>query len=66
MRAIVQSIALLILIAPAYGATARWTGRQEPVMTVTYQQAWNCEYDYLGQRFWRAFKRSCPRTVEVM
>jgi hypothetical protein len=50
---------------PAYGATAHFTGRMEQVQTVTYQIAWNCEYRYLGQTFWRAFIGSCPSSIEI-
>lgn len=49
----------------AQAATAYWTGRQEQVTTVTYKIAWNCEYDYLGQKIWRVFLNSCPSSIEV-
>jgi hypothetical protein len=54
-----------LLSGTAEAARAMWTGRMEQVTTVTYQIAWNCEYDYLGQRFWRVFQGSCPASVEV-
>lgn len=56
---------LLSVLLPAYAATAFWTGKMVPVTTVTYQSAWNCEYNYAGQTFWRAFQGSCPSSVEV-
>ena len=47
-------------------AWAIWTGRQEFVTTVTYQQGVNCQYDYMGQMFWRTFVGgSCPMKVWV-
>jgi hypothetical protein len=61
-------IAALIVISAsssAFAATAFWTGRQEQVQTVTYQFAWNCEYNYAGQTFWKVFKNSCPSSVEI-
>jgi hypothetical protein len=64
MRAI-ACFALACAASSAFAVTAFWTGRQEPVTTVTYQQAWRCEYNYAGQRFWRVFKISCPSSVEV-
>ena len=58
-------IGLLLVAGAANAATAFFTGRQEMITTVTYQSAYNCEYDYLGRKFWRAFKGSCPMSVEV-
>jgi hypothetical protein len=60
-------VLLVLLLWPlsSQAATAFWTGRQEMVTTVTYQQAWKCEYAYAGQKFWRVFKTSCPSSVEV-
>lgn len=55
----------LLISTAAHAATAYFTGRQEQVQTVTYQYAWNCEYNYAGQTFWRVFKNSCPSSVEV-
>ncbi len=60
-----RSLVLLLLPLSVQAATATWTGRQEMVQTVTYQQAWNCEYQYAGQKFWRVFKNSCPSSIEV-
>ncbi len=59
--------AVLILAATtALAASARWTGRVDYVTTVTYRQGVRCEYDYLGQTFWRTFSgHSCPSSVEV-
>ena len=47
-------------------AWAMWTGRMEYVTTMTYQQGVNCQYDYMGQKFWRTFVGgSCPGKVWV-
>ena len=54
-----------LLAFPAYAATAYWTGKQEPVQTVTYQQAWRCEYNYNGQMIYEIFMTSCPSSIEV-
>jgi hypothetical protein len=58
-------VAGLLVSSYALAATAYWTGRQEQVVTVTQQIAWNCEYDYAGQRFWRVFQTACPSSIEV-
>lgn len=47
------------------GAIATWTGRQNMIQTVTYQQAWNCEYRYAGQLFWQVHSSTCPSSVNV-
>lgn len=59
------ALVLLLVSAGANAAQAMWTGRQEMVTTVTYQQAWRCEYNYNGQVFYRIFRTSCPSSVEV-
>ncbi|MFA4829206.1 MAG: hypothetical protein WC855_13330 [Thermodesulfovibrionales bacterium] len=64
-KSIAVVIILLLAATSASAATAYWTGRQEMVQTVTYQMAWNCEYNYVGQIFWRVFKTSCPSSIEV-
>jgi len=65
MKSILSLIIFSTVVVSAHAATAFWTGRQEQVQTVTYQMAWNCEYNYAGQTFWRVFKNSCPSSVEV-
>jgi hypothetical protein len=65
MRNVVAFVLVLVLAIPASAATAFWTGRQEQVQTVTYKWVWRCEYNYLGQKFWRLFESSCPSSVEV-
>lgn len=57
--------ALFLYSAYAFAASAFFTGRQEQVQTVTYQFAWNCEYNFNGQTLWKVFKTSCPSSVEV-
>lgn len=52
-------------VSSAHAAQAFWTGRSEQVQTVTYKWVWQCEYDYLGQKFWRLFERGCASSVEV-
>lgn len=59
------AIALLVVAGPALAATAYWTGRQEIAQSVTGMVVWNCEYNYAGRTFWRAFQGSCPTSVEV-
>ena len=65
MKTFVAFVAVALASTSALAATAFWTGRSEMVTTVTYQQAWKCEYMYAGQKFWRVFKNSCPSSVEV-
>jgi hypothetical protein len=56
----------LLLASSAFAATAYFTGRQEYVTTVTGQMAIKCQYEYLGQKFWKVFKAStCPLSIEV-
>ncbi|HEY8587173.1 MAG TPA: hypothetical protein VIL60_10690 [Rhodanobacter sp.] len=50
---------------PDYSVRAFWTGRQERVTTVTYKAAWNCEFNYNGQTFWRIFENVCPSSIQV-
>jgi hypothetical protein len=66
MKKTITAVILILLAATsASAATAFWTGRMVQVQTVTYQMAWNCEYNYAGQTFWRVFKTSCPSSIEV-
>ena len=65
MKKTVAIVAMAMSSTSAFAATAFWTGQQEQVQTVTYQYAWNCQYNYSGQLFWRIFKNSCPSSVEV-
>ena len=63
-----KMVAVLIgaaLAAPAYAATAYWTGQQEQVQTVTGKYVWRCYYNYNGQVFSRLFEMSCPSSVEI-
>jgi len=64
MRKLMTLVFLMAL--PASAATAHWTGGMEFVTTVTFQPGIRCEYDYLGQRFWRIFlRRTCPMRIDV-
>lgn len=58
-------LALIFASANAYAAQAFFTGQMHMVRTVTNQMAWECQYNYAGQTFWRTFMGSCPPTVEV-
>lgn len=55
----------ILSAAPAFAATATWTGRQEMVQTVTFKMAWRCEYNYNGQMIYQIFETSCPSSIEV-
>lgn len=60
------AVGVLLVALPCFAATAMWTGRAEMVTTVTYQQAWRCEYRYQGTIFYRLFPTmSCPSFIEV-
>jgi len=65
MQKLLMLAMALFMAGTANAATAFFTGRQEMVQTVTYQQAWRCEYNYLGQTFYRLFQTSCPSSVQV-
>jgi hypothetical protein len=65
MKKPIFALTIALAAAPAFAATAYFTGRQEQVTTVTGQVAWKCEYNYAGQTFWRVFQNSCPSRVEV-
>jgi len=60
-------IASLFVFAssPAFALSATWTGNLKQVQTVTGKIAWNCEYNYGGQLFWKVFLNSCPYSIEV-
>ena len=58
-------VAGLLLSTSALAAQAYWTGRQEPVVTVTGKSAWKCWYDYNGQTITAIFETSCPSSIEV-
>jgi hypothetical protein len=60
------TLASLLIAGSAYAASAYWTGKSRYVTTVTYQQALECQYDYLGRKFWVAVDSGfCPATVQV-
>ncbi len=45
---------------------AFWTGRSEYVVTISGKQGINCEYEYVGHKFWQAFVGGiCPMKYEV-
>lgn len=59
------AIVLFALSTNAMAVTAFWTGRQQQVQTVSYQFAWNCQYNANGKYFWAIFQNSCPSSIEV-
>lgn len=65
IRLLVPLLFLGFNYGQVYAATATWTGLSELVTTVTYQQAFKCQYQFAGQKFWRLFRNYCPPTVEV-
>lgn len=58
-------VLLIVFPLSAQAATAFWTGKSEQVRSVTGQIVWNCQYQYAGNYFWRAFASFCPSSVEV-
>ncbi len=59
-------VAALFASSLAYAASAFWTGNVEYVTTATHKQGVRCEYNYLGNTFWRTFVGSnCPSNVDV-
>lgn len=58
-------VAFLALSFNAQAATAFWTGQMRIAQSVTYQTVWNCQYNYAGNIFWRAFRGTCPSSVQV-
>ena len=64
-----KTIALLITLiysnTISASGTAFWTGKSRPVQTVTYQTAWECEYNYNGQNFTKIFKLTCPSSLTI-
>ncbi len=65
VKLFVAAIAAVLTASVAQAASANWTGRMESVQTVTGKYAYNCEYDYYGQKFWRVFVGHCPSRIEV-
>lgn len=55
--------------APSYGAApsaeAWFTGQTRQVELVTGGWGTSCEYSYFGRTFWRAFRGSCPQTIQI-
>jgi hypothetical protein len=64
MKALLVAIALCVSVS-ANAATATFTGRAKQVQTVTYQMAWQCEYQYGGKYFYVLESEYCTSTVEV-
>ena len=70
MKTLLAVLATGFLSAPAFAASATWTGNWEPV-TVGSVLGVNCEYEYsdsAGEEIsvWRAFPApSCPEEIEV-
>jgi hypothetical protein len=58
-------IGLLAVSFNVQAATAMWTGQMIMAQSVTYQTVWNCQYQYAGNYFWRAFRGTCPSSIEV-
>jgi hypothetical protein len=48
-------------------AVAYYTFNYRTVTTVTGQPGTACEYEYMGQKFWRTFAGyiTCPQSIEV-
>ena len=65
MKQVISLLILALLAGRALAATAYFTGKQEMVQSVTGRVAWNCEYNYAGNMFWRAFAGMCPNSAEV-
>jgi hypothetical protein len=57
--------ALVAIAFSAHAATAFFTGQMNMVQSVTGQMVWNCQYQYAGHTFWRAYAGNCPSQVEV-
>lgn len=56
---------MLAICSNAFAATAFFTGNQEIVQSVTGRVVWNCQYNYAGRLFWRAFSVACPSQIEI-
>jgi len=69
MSVFIKAAALiLILLIPnttLASGSAFWTGKSRQVQTVTYQMAWECEYNYNGQSFTKIFQSMCPSSISV-
>lgn len=65
MKKIIALALVAMFATQAFAATAFFTGNQRMVQTVTYQMAWQCEYNYNGRTFTRIFQGSCPMSIEV-
>ncbi len=55
----------LTISGNASAATAFWTGQMRTGQSVTGAFVYNCQYQYAGNYFWRAFSSYCPSSVEV-
>jgi hypothetical protein len=64
-KIIIALIIGLIISGTANAATAFWTGQMRPGQSVTGAYVFNCQYQYAGNFFWRAYSGSCPYSIEV-
>jgi len=64
-KLIIALIIGLTVSGTAYAATAFWTGQVRYGQSVTGAYVANCQYQYAGNYFWRAFVGSCPSSIEV-
>jgi hypothetical protein len=44
---------------------AMHTGKMMAATSIGGQLGWNCEYQYMNQRFWMFFTGYCPPSVQV-
>ncbi len=64
MKALIAAV--LLSASVAYAATGFFTGNQETITTITGKMGIRCEYNAMGQTFWRTFRGfNCPMSVEV-
>ena len=64
-KIIAAFIITLALSNTAHAATAFFTGQSNMEQSVTGRYVYNCQYQYAGHYFWRAFTSYCPTSVEV-
>lgn len=65
MKKLLIGAVFALMSTSASAATAYWTGKSHMTQSVTYQMVWNCEYNYAGRTFWRAFQGNCPNSIQV-
>lgn len=65
MKRLFAVLCFSLSAAPAFAATAYFTGRMHQVQIPNHEVAWSCQYNLGGKTFWRTFQGNCPAQVRA-